>query len=127
MKQKAFEVQRSLPFDPPPPEAPTVETPTNLRDLSKQVELVLHRELSALISEALPDIKIAAEAIAPVLVSAALAGDANMVGELQAQLELLTETQRIRGVKGGIRILNSVTSSLYGGLTIGLQAILRAI
>lgn len=103
------------------------QVPLQGKAIVAQLKLILDEELISRLPELKEDLLKITNEITPVLVSAALAGDYKLRGELVAQLELIADIGLIRGNAAAIATIKRVAGLALGILSTGIAAGLRGV
>lgn len=118
--EKEIYTPLDLPFAmPKEPTAYPARQP-NYRQITDGIALILAEELAMVIDEAETDLQLLAEEIAPLLVSAAAVGDAEMVMEIEAQVMAIAEVHKIRVATAAMEAVHRIAGITLRTLSIAL-------
>lgn len=92
-----------------------------------QLKNILDVELLSQLPDLKDDLLQITSQIAPVIVSASLAGDYKLRGEAMVQLELIADINKIRGNAAAIAVIKRVAGVALGILSTGIAAGIRGV
>lgn len=108
------------------PEKVSVPQPIiNVKDLSDRLKGILKDELLTLLPDFKDDLALLAQDIAPILISATLAGDTKLKAEVEAQLGIIADIYKIRGSAEVWKIVKQVSGIALQVLAVGLAAVTK--
>ena len=105
-----------------PEDTPVPKPIMNWNEIAKSVTGILTAELQGLLADVDADLRLVAQEIAPVIVSAVAAGDTALKAELLAQLEAIAEIHKIRGNARAWAVVSKVSSVVLQVLSVGVAA-----